>query len=81
MHKSKWGTSSRAKQILEPGHIYAPKKGARKTMPVEDKSPLSWIYENILYEPRAEKREYFKITNMVTANSLSELFLAVRNAG
>jgi len=47
---------------------------------VEDKCPLSCIYEKGLYTNTAEIREHFKRTDMATANSFSELFLAVRNA-
>jgi hypothetical protein len=50
-------------------------------MPVEDKSPLSCIYEKSLYKHTAEKKRIFKTTNMAITNRLSELFLAVRNAG
>jgi hypothetical protein len=50
-------------------------------MPVEDKAPLLCIYEKGLYKNTAQKREYSKRKNIAIANSLSELFLAVRNAG
>jgi hypothetical protein len=51
--KSIWDTSIRVKQILEPGHIYDPKKGERKIMTVEDKGPLSCIYEQGSYKHTA----------------------------
>jgi hypothetical protein len=50
-------------------------------MPVEDKGPHSCIYVKGLYTNTAEKKTIFKRKNMAIANSLSELFLAVRNAG
>lgn len=39
--------------------MYAPKKGVRKTMPVEDKGSLSCIYEKGLYAHKAEKKRIF----------------------
>jgi hypothetical protein len=48
---------------------------------VDDKELLSCICEKGLYKNTAEKREYFKRTKITIANRISELFLAVRNAG
>jgi len=50
-------------------------------MPVEDEGPLSCIYEKGLYTNTAEKKIYSDSKNMAIANSLSELYLSVRNAG